>query len=149
MNSLIGVIQKYGRVSANVLGSLLVSMSLTACAANEMGSNSSAPVENTENHKSSDAQFIKKLEQLNSKNPVADAQSAIAAGNKYFLCNIGRSRTVPGLDASEYASARNNCPTKCLDGVTDAVIGDNHLRYLQAAMTYSTHWNKVMINACR
>ncbi len=133
---------------AYVLGSLCILLTLTGCAAKETAHSANPPTP-TGGNETSDAQFIQKLEQLNSKNPVMDAQSSIAAGKKYFLCNIGRSRTVPGLETEEYASARENCTTQCLDGVTDAVIGDNHLRYLQAATAYSASWNKVMINVCR
>ncbi|MEZ5537263.1 MAG: hypothetical protein R3F02_16760 [Thiolinea sp.] len=130
--------------------SLSLLIMLSGCAANEAANshagngNNTTPV--TDN---SDASFIKKLAKLNSKNPVTDAQSSIARGEKYFLCNIGRSRTVPGLDETTYQQASQNCETRCLDGVTDAVIGNHHLRYLQAATTYSASWNKVMINVCQ
>lgn len=146
MKTSIIVTKQHTKPVVSAFSSLLILMTLTGCAANETGSNSPPPAENNE---TTDTQFIQKLERLNSKNPVADAQNAIATGKKYFLCNIGRSRTVPGLEAGEYANARDNCPTQCLDGVTDAVIGDNHLRYLQAATAYSASWNKVMINVCQ
>lgn len=130
-----------------ITATLFISLMLSGCAANDTThSDTPSPVADSEH---SDAGFIRQLEQLNSKNPVTDAQSAIASGEKYFLCNIGRSRTVPGITVEEYTVARNQCKTRCLEGVTDAVIGDNHLRYLQAATTYSTSWNKVMINVCR
>lgn len=122
-------------------------LALTGCAANEPANPQDGNTDPVEaDH--SDASFIARLAALNAKNPVTDAQSSIAAGERYFLCNIGRSRTVPGLDAETYAQARQNCETRCLDGVTDAVLGDNHLRYLQAATVYSASWNKVMINVC-
>lgn len=148
MRTSITVTQQRARSFAGVLSSLFILLTLTGCAAKETG-HSDNPASPTGNTETSDAQFIQKLAQLSSKNPVTDAQSAIAAGKKYFLCNIGRSRTVPGLEADEYAGARENCATECLDGVTDAVLGDNHLRYLQAATAYSASWNKVMINVCR
>lgn len=126
-------------------------LTLTGCAANETatppsGDNTPHPAGD---HSHSDAAFIAKLAELKDKNPVTDAQASIAGGERYFLCNIGRSRTVPGLDEATYQQASQNCETRCLDGVTDAVLGDNHLRYLQTAVTYSTSWNKVMINVCR
>ena len=141
--------QPHARSFTYVLSSLYILLTLTGCAAKETAHSGNPTPQETESNETSDAQFIPKLEQLNTKNPVTDAQSSIAAGKKYFLCNIGRSRTVPGLETEAYASARENCATQCLDGVTDAVIGDNHLRYLQAATAYSASWNKVMINVCR
>lgn len=140
--------KKFITPMALTTGAILLALTMTGCAAKDTAHNSSNETPKAEGE-NTDTQFIQKLAQLNSKNPVSDAQRSIAAGKRYFLCNIGRSRTVPGLDAEEYQSVRQNCPTQCLDGVTDAVLGDNHLSYLQAAVAYSASWNKVMINVCR
>lgn len=96
-----------------------------------------------------DQHFIQKLATLNRKNPVSDAQTAIQKGKPHFLCNIGRSSTVPGLTPETYAEAREHCPTHCLDGVSDAIYGRNHAQYLSAAVAYSASWNQVVIDACR
>ncbi|PIE01932.1 MAG: hypothetical protein CSA79_00260 [Thiothrix nivea] len=131
---------------------LMVGNSLYGCAANESTtakSNSSSTPPAVEHSNHTDEAFIGRLAKLQSKNPVTDAQNRIAAGERYFLCHIGRSRTVPGLDAATYQRASKNCQTRCLEGVTDAVLGDHHLRYLQAAVAYSASWNKVMINVCQ
>lgn len=95
-----------------------------------------------------DAQFVKKTSELQAKNPKQDAQAALARGERYFLCNAGRSRTVPGLTAEVYAKASERCPTQCLDGVTDALYGENHAKYLNAALEYSAQWNQVIVKAC-
>lgn len=100
------------------------------------------------NAASEDTQFVQKLSELKAKNAQQDAQAAMARGERYFLCNAGRSRTVPGLTAAVYANARERCPTKCLDGVTDALMGENHAKYLSAALEYSAQWNQVMVTAC-
>lgn len=98
---------------------------------------------------SEDAQFVQKLAELKAKNPKLDAQASLARGERYFLCNAGRSRTLPGLTAEVSANARERCPTtKCLDGVTDALYGDNHAKYLSAALEYSAQWNQTMVTAC-
>ncbi len=96
-----------------------------------------------------DNRYISALAALQQKDPVQDAQAAIARGQRYFLCNAGRSSTVPGLSAEVYASVRDRCPTECLDGVTDALYGSNHARYLGAALDYSARWNQTMLPACR
>jgi hypothetical protein len=86
---------------------------------------------------------------LQAKDPQADARAAIARGDRHFLCNAGRSATVPGLTPEAYAQVRDKCPTECLDGVTDAIYGENHRHYLAVALDYSARWNAVMFNACR
>jgi len=130
--------------------SLCILFTLGAC--REMPSNQSSgangsqvPQQNTANE---DSQFVRMLTELQSKNPKQDAQAAIAGGERHFLCGAGRSRSVPGLTADVYANARERCPTQCLEGVTDALLGANHAKYLDAALQYSAQWNQVMITAC-
>lgn len=117
---------------------------ITAC----MDSNKKPAPSVTSTANQQDEQFIPKLAALKTLNPVADAQQAISTDKHYFLCNVGRSATVPGLTPDVYNAAKNNCPTRCLDGVTDAIYGRNHAKYLGAAIAYSASWNQVMINVC-
>ncbi|SDZ75044.1 hypothetical protein SAMN05660964_00128 [Thiothrix caldifontis] len=93
--------------------------------------------------------FAEQLPLLKARNPEAEAKAAISQGNRYFLCNAGRSSTVPGIAPEVFAQVRDNCPTECLDGVTDALYGENHRRYLAVALDYSAKWNRVMLAACR
>lgn len=123
---------------------ILTSLGLAVGACREMPSHQVPP----QTASTEDAQFVKKLSELQTKNPKQDAQASIARGERYFLCNAGRSRTVPGLTAEVYANVRERCPTQCLEGVTDAVYGENHAKYLSAALAYSAQWNQVMVNAC-
>ena len=95
-----------------------------------------------------DHYYAQQLPILQAKDPVADARAAIAKGELYFLCNAGRSATVPGVTAEVFASVKTICPTQCLDGVTDALYGENHSRYLSAALEYSARWNQTMLPAC-
>lgn len=123
---------------------ILTSLGLAVGACREMPSHQVPP----QTTSTEDVQFVKKLSELQTKNPKQDAQASIARGERYFLCNAGRSRTVPGLTAEVYANVRERCPTQCLEGVTDAVYGENHAKYLSAALEYSAQWNQVMVNAC-
>ncbi|HMT93674.1 hypothetical protein [uncultured Thiothrix sp.] len=123
---------------------ILASLSLTMGACREMPSHQGS----LQTTSAEDAQFVKKTSELQAKNPKQDAQAALARGERYFLCNAGRSRTVPGLTAEVYAKASERCPTQCLDGVTDALYGENHAKYLSAALEYSAQWNQVIVKAC-
>lgn len=130
----------------------VASLSLILGACREMPSHQVASTGNTSTPQQTpsqeDTQFVKKLSELQQKNPQQEAQAAIARGERYFLCNAGRSRTVPGLTAEVYAKASERCSTQCLEGVTDALYGENHAKYLSAALAYSAQWNQVMIKAC-
>jgi hypothetical protein len=126
----------------------LIGLTATIGACREMPSNSgtgSGPQQGASNE---DSQYIQMLADLKRKHPTQDAQAAVARGERYFLCNAGRSRTVPGLKAEVYANAQGQCPTRCLDGVTDAIVGNNHSQYLSAALDYSALWNQEMIKSC-
>ncbi|QLQ30290.1 MAG: hypothetical protein HZT40_00140 [Candidatus Thiothrix singaporensis] len=96
-----------------------------------------------------DQHFAEQLPILQARNPEAEARSAIQRGERYFLCGAGRGNTLPGVEAEVSTQMRNKCPVRCLDGVTDALYGENHRRYLTAALDYSARWNKAMLEACR
>lgn len=131
---------------------IVTSFSLTLGACREMPSNQASGTNSAQipqaNANPQDAPFVKMLSELQAKNPQQEAQAAIARGERYFLCNAGRSRSVPGLTAEVYANARESCPSKCLEGVTDALYGENHAKYLSAALAYSAQWNQTMLAAC-
>lgn len=132
---------------------LLCASSLSACQAPA----TPEPPEKTGVHIPSAAEISNDKEQyyaaqlplLQARNASADATASIQQGKRYFLCNAGRSATVPGVAAAVFAQVRNNCPIECLDGVTDALYGEHHRRYLAVALNYSAQWNQVMLAACR
>lgn len=132
------------RKMSTILLTVLSLSGVSGCGNNPAASGVSPPAVSTH-----DQSFIEKLDKLQQKDPFISARKAIASGKPYFLCNIGRSRTVPGLNPEVYAQGSANCPTRCLEGVTDAVYGPHHARYLEAAMNFSIRWNQVMIEACR
>ncbi len=93
--------------------------------------------------------FAEQLAALTTRNPEAEAQTALNNGERYLLCNAGRGAILPGLSAQQSTQARQVCAVQCLDGVTDAIYGENHRRYLTAALDFSARWNQVMVSACR
>lgn len=98
---------------------------------------------------SRDQSFQRMAEELAKKNPEQDAQQAIQQDDRHFLCNAGRSLSVPGIDAEIFQQVRGNCPTRCLEGVTDVRYGAYHRQYLEVALEYSARWNQTMLPACR
>ncbi|MEZ5476658.1 MAG: hypothetical protein R3E95_03940 [Thiolinea sp.] len=131
-------IMRYAVLMVSLLG-------LAACVDRSLPTPSGGPTVNGLD----DRAFISKHAQLAEKDPARDAQTAITRNQLYFLCNVGRSATVPGLTVETFQAVRNHCPVQCLPGVTDAIIGPNHMKYLQLAQRYAVSWNQVMVNACR
>lgn len=137
-----------------ILLTLLCSGSLNAC----YEPTSPVPTDNNGSvHIPSAAEIAARQEQhyaqqipiLQARNPGEDARTAINQGKQYFLCGAGRGSTVPGIPAGTFAGVSGNCPVRCLDGVSDALYGENHRRYLTVALVYSERWNRVMLEACR
>lgn len=88
--------------------------------------------------------FAQQLSKLQQRNPEQEAQQAIQNGERYFLCGVGRGAALPGLTAQP----STNCPTRCLDGVSDTLYGPQHRAYLKVALDYSARWNQQMLKAC-
>lgn len=93
--------------------------------------------------------YAEQLSLLQARNPEAEAQTALSRGERYLLCNAGRSATLPGLSPQQATQARQVCSVQCLEGVTDAIYGENHRKYLGVALDFSARWNQIMLNACR
>ncbi|WML91744.1 hypothetical protein RCF98_05250 [Thiothrix lacustris] len=140
----------------HTLLALLCATGLTAChetVATDTGSSNNGGgihiPSAAEISKGKEQHYAEQLPILQARNPEAEARASISQGKRYFLCNAGRGSSVPGVDPAVFASLTGNCPTECLDGVTDALYGENHRRYLAVALDYSAKWNKVMLDACR
>ena len=140
----------------NALLALLCATGLVACHETVATDTSSTPQSGgihipsaAEISASKEKHFAEQLPILQARNPEADAKASISTGKRYFLCNAGRGSSIPGIAPEVFAALKGNCPTECLDGVTDALYGENHRRYLTVALDYSAKWNKVMLEACR
>jgi hypothetical protein len=88
------------------------------------------------------------LEWLDSADPVADAQRAIAQRRPVLYTLGGRGAALPGVTESERARLATRCPTQILPGATDVVRGDTHLGYLQRAEQYAERYNRVIAAHC-
>lgn len=135
------------------LRALLCASSLSACHAPvtpEIGQEKGVHIPSAAEISGTQEQYYAaQLPLLQARNASAEATASIQQGKRYFLCNAGRSATVPGIAADVFAQVRDKCPTECLEGVTDAIYGENHRRYLTVALDYSAQWNRVMLAACR
>ena len=96
-----------------------------------------------------EAEYAQKLERLNKRNPVQDAQQSISQGEYYLLAyqsGRGGINKAPGLTQ---AQAKNSlCRFKRLDGLGDSIYGENHLKYRVKIRQYASQFNQTMYAFC-
>ena len=95
-----------------------------------------------------DQQFIQKLVELKQRDPVKDAQQAIAKGTLQLIARAGRRLNTPGVDASKYPDRKQKCGVRYKDDFSDLLYGPHHRRYYSALHTYAEKYNKVILQAC-
>ncbi|MDJ0805634.1 MAG: glutamyl-tRNA amidotransferase [Gammaproteobacteria bacterium] len=77
-----------------------------------------------------------------------DAKLAIERGDKRLLAMATRAPNMPGVPTESASRIKSVCGIRYLEGSTDMVFGDTHLKLLQAAQEYATEYNKLMLDAC-
>ena len=95
-------------------------------------------------------EYTQKLNALKYRNPVQEAQQAIAARQYYLLAyegGRGSPTKAPGLSSSQAANSR--CSFKRLDGFGDSIYGVNHLKYRIALRKFARQFNQRMFAYCR
>ena len=85
------------------------------------------------------------VKQANAEN---DARDYLDRGDIRLLAMAIRGSYIPGIDPEQSTKAKNVCGVRYLPGSTDTVLGDTHLKLLQAAEAYATAFNKIMIGHC-
>ena len=98
---------------------------------------------------SKDHEFIQKLADLNQRNPVDDAQQAIASGDKKFIAKAGRGLNIPGVDANTYSMLKGQCGLRYERGFGDQLYGQHHRRFYSAFVIYAEKYNQTILSACQ
>lgn len=95
-------------------------------------------------------EYANKLAALQKRNPVRDAHNLASERNIYlwvYQSGRGGKTKASGLTAQQLANA--NCRLRQMDGMGDAIYGDNHLKYRIANRRYASQFNKVMLRYCK
>lgn len=128
---------------------LMIGMALGACAGAPPDSLPRAAAGNeTVAMKPAEREAVAALRWLDTADPVADAQRAIAEQRPALLTLGGRGAPTPGISAEERARLETRCPAQLLPGATDVVRGDAHLEYLRRARHYAEQYNRVIAAHC-
>jgi hypothetical protein len=77
-----------------------------------------------------------------------DTHDALSRKDMRLLIMAGRSPDLPGVAPELAPKAKSICGIRYVEGSTDTVYGEIHLKMLQAASDYAAAYNRIMINHC-
>ncbi len=115
-----------------LIPTLLLSLSINGCA-----------TESTEL-----SEYEKNLQWVKNANPEIDAQAALEKHDFRFLAMALRGTVIPGIDAEQTRTYELKCGVRYMQGVTDAVHGEEHLKLIKLAHDYAVEYNTFIKVRC-
>ncbi len=91
---------------------------------------------------------VTSLAWLKNADATKDAGTAIKRGDHRLIAMATRSPTLPGVPVESSSKAKSVCGIRYLEGSTDAVVSDLHLKLLQEAQKYAEQYNHIMLKRC-
>ncbi len=93
--------------------------------------------------------YVQKLQWLDAADPQTDAQQALLKGDFRLLGLATRSVHIPGVKDGERLKYELRCGVQLIDGISDVVRGDEHLRLMQKARSYALQYNAIIKTRCQ
>lgn len=91
---------------------------------------------------------VASLAWLKQANVEQDVESALAKNDHRLLVMAGRPPSLPGVPPELASKAKTVCDVRYLEGSTDVIQGDIHLKLIQAAYDYAAAYNQELIKHC-
>lgn len=92
---------------------------------------------------------VQKLQWLDAADPQADAQQAIKTGDLRLLGIATRSVSIPSVEPDQILTYETKCGVQLIDGISDIVRSDEHLRLMQKARSYALTYNTIIKTQCK
>ncbi len=93
--------------------------------------------------------YIQKLQWLDAANPQDDARQAIKKGDLRLLGLATRAINIPGVKKEDSYKYEKACGVQLIDGISDVVRSDEHLRLMQKARSYALKYNAIIKTQCK
>ena len=93
--------------------------------------------------------YVQKLQWLDAADPQADAQQAIKKNDFRLLGLATRSINIPGVGPEQILQYEEACGVQLIEGVSDVVRSDEHLRLMQKARSYALKYNAIIKTRCQ
>jgi len=93
--------------------------------------------------------YVKQLQWLDAADPQTDAQQALKKGDFRLLGLATRSVNIPGISNEESLKYELKCGVQLIEGISDVVRSDEHLRLMQKARSYALKYNAIIKTRCQ
>ena len=93
--------------------------------------------------------YVQKLQWLDTADAQADAQQAVKQNDLRLLGLATRAVNIPGVDAAQAVKYEQSCGVQLIEGVSDVVRSDEHLRLMQKARAYALQYNAIIKTHCK
>ena len=92
--------------------------------------------------------YVQKLQWLDAADPQTDAQQALKKGDYRLLGLATRSVSIPGVVNEESLKYEMKCGVQLIEGISDVIRSDEHLRLMQKARSYALQYNAIIKTRC-
>lgn len=92
--------------------------------------------------------YVQKLQWLDAADPQADANHAVQQNDLRLLGLESRSLNIPGVSKDDMPKYEESCGVQLIEGISDIVRSDEHLRLMQKARSYALRYNAIIKLHC-
>jgi hypothetical protein len=93
--------------------------------------------------------YVQKLQWLDAADPQADANQAVKKNDLRLLGLATRSVNIPGISKEDTHKYEDHCGVQLIEGISDVVRSDEHLRLMQKARSYALKYNAIIKSHCK
>jgi hypothetical protein len=93
--------------------------------------------------------YVQKLQWLDAADPQADANQAVKQNDLRLLGLATRSVNIPGVGEEDMLKYEESCGVQLIEGISDVVRSDEHLRLMQKARSYALKYNAIIKIHCK
>ena len=93
--------------------------------------------------------YVQKLQWLDAADPQADANQAVKKNDFRLLGLATRSVNIPGISKEDSLKYEESCGVQLIEGISDVVRSDEHLRLMQKARSYALKYNAIVKTHCQ
>ena len=92
--------------------------------------------------------YVQQLQWLDAADPQADANQAVKQNDLRLLGLATRSVSIPGIKKEDLLKYEESCGVQLIEGISDVVRSDEHLRLMQKARSYALKYNAIVKLHC-
>ncbi len=93
--------------------------------------------------------YVQKLQWLDAADPQADANQAVKQNDLRLLGLATRAVNIPSIKKEDLLKYEERCGVQLIEGISDVVRSDEHLRLMQKARSYALQYNAIIKTHCK